>query len=97
MIEVSSVTKRYGNTAVVNDVSVQIPRGGITALIGPNGAGKSTLLSIISRLMKPDGGTVSIDGSDINRIHSERSEEHTSELQSRGHLVCRLLLEKQNK
>jgi len=93
MIEVSSVTKRYGNTAVVNDVSVQIPRGGITAIIGPNGAGKSTLLSIISRLMKPDGGTVSIDGDDINRIVNDSLAKRLAVLRQDNHLSVRLTVE----
>ena len=43
MVEVQNVTKRYGGRAVVDAVTVNIPRGKITSLIGPNGAGKSTL------------------------------------------------------
>ncbi len=93
MIEVSSVTKRYGHNAVVNDVSVQIPRGGITAIIGPNGAGKSTLLSVISRLMKPDGGTISIDGDDINQIASENLARRMAVLRQDNHLGVRLTVE----
>ncbi len=65
MIEVHGVTKRYGATTVLDDVSLTIPRGGVTALIGANGAGKSTLLSIIGRLLTPEGGQVSIDGLDV--------------------------------
>src|SRR5699024_12167088 len=90
MIEVNSVTKRYGNNTVVNNVSVQIPRGGITAIIGPNGAGKSTLLSIISRLMKPDGGVVSIDGDDINQIVSDNLARRMAVLRQDNHLAVRL-------
>ena len=71
MIELKNITKRYGHTTVVDDVTVSIPRGGITAIIGPNGAGKSTLLSIASRLMKHDAGTVSIDGDDISKLPSD--------------------------
>lgn len=90
MIEVNSITKRYGNNTVVNNVSVQIPRGGITAIIGPNGAGKSTLLSIISRLMKPDGGVVSIDGDDINQIVSDNLARRMAVLRQDNHLAVRL-------
>lgn len=93
MIEVNSVTKRYGQTAVVNDVSVQIARGGITAIIGPNGAGKSTLLSIISRLMKPDGGSVTIDGQDINSIVSDSLARQLAVLRQDNHLAVRLTVE----
>jgi iron complex transport system ATP-binding protein len=67
MIEVSGVTKRYGGVAVVDDVSLSIPDGGVVALIGPNGAGKSTLLSVVSRLLAPDSGTVRVDGLDVSR------------------------------
>ena|SRR5690625_240469 len=93
MIEARGITKRYGPNTVLDNVSVQIPRGGITALIGPNGAGKSTLLSIISRLMKPDGGTVSIDGSDINRIHSEQLARRMAVLSQSNNLAVRLTVE----
>src|SRR5690625_4505079 len=93
MIEARGITKRYGHHTVLDNVSVQIPRGGITALIGPNGAGKSTLLSIISRLMKPDGGTVSIDGSDINRIHSEQLARRMAVLSQSNNLAVRLTVE----
>ena len=65
MIEISGVTKTYGGAAVVDDVSLSLPRGGVTALIGPNGAGKSTLLGIAARLVKPDRGTVRVDGLDV--------------------------------
>lgn len=67
MIEARSVSKKYRDTLVVRDVSVQIPRGGLTAIIGPNGAGKSTLLSMISRLAPMTAGTVEIDGMDVTR------------------------------
>lgn len=65
MIEVKNITKTYGNKKVVEDVSLKIHKGKITSFIGPNGAGKSTLLSIISRLIKRDGGEVLIDGKEI--------------------------------
>src|SRR5690606_23319728 len=56
MIQVTDLTKRYGETTVLDAVSLEIPRDGVTALVGPNGAGKSTLLSIVGRLLKPQGG-----------------------------------------
>lgn len=66
MIEVKNVTKQYGGKAVVNNVSLTIPKRQITSFIGPNGAGKSTLLSIVSRLLAKDSGTVLIDGKDVS-------------------------------
>ena len=93
MIELKNITKRYGHTTVVDDVTVSIPRGGITAIIGPNGAGKSTLLSIASRLMKHDAGTVSIDGDDISKLPSDVLARRISVLRQDNHLAVRLSVE----
>ncbi|SCY56548.1 ABC transporter ATP-binding protein [Microvirga guangxiensis] len=71
MIEISNVRKNYGDTIVVRDVSLQIPRKGITSIIGPNGAGKSTLLSMISRLLPLSAGTVTVDGLDVTTTPSD--------------------------
>ncbi|MFG1343282.1 ATP-binding cassette domain-containing protein [Xanthobacter autotrophicus DSM 431] len=64
MIEIEHLSKSYGATRVLDDVSLTLPAGGLTAVIGPNGAGKSTLLSIAARLLAPDAGRVRIDGLD---------------------------------
>lgn len=71
MIEISNVRKSYGDTIVVRDVSLRIPRQGITSIIGPNGAGKSTLLSMISRLAPMTAGTVKVDGLDVTTTPSD--------------------------
>ena len=71
MITVRNVTKRYGGQTVLDDVSCDIPRGGITSIIGPNGAGKSTLLSLISRLQPMDAGGVSVAGLDVTATPSK--------------------------
>lgn len=65
MIEIRNLSKFYGATTVLDDVSLVLPPGGLTALIGPNGAGKSTLLSIIARLMPASAGRVTLDGRDV--------------------------------
>ena len=65
MLHVSSVTKRFGNLVAVNDVSLDIERGGIGGLIGPNGAGKTTLFNTIAGLYTPDAGHVTFKGEDI--------------------------------
>ena len=64
MIAVESLTKIYGTTAVVDDVSLAIERNSITAIVGTSGSGKSTLLRMINRLVEPSGGRVLIDGHD---------------------------------
>ncbi|MFG1418646.1 ABC transporter ATP-binding protein [Xanthobacter sp. V0B-10] len=65
MIEIRNLSKSYGAARVLDDVSLDLPPGGLTALIGPNGAGKSTLLSIVARLMPASAGRVTLDGRDV--------------------------------
>jgi len=61
-IEVQFVTKSYGKTVALDDVSFTIPCGERFALLGPNGAGKSTTLRLLVGLLKPDTGTIKING-----------------------------------
>lgn len=62
MIEINNVSKRYKNTAALDNVSLKFESGKIYGLLGRNGAGKSTLISIISNRIFADEGTVTIDG-----------------------------------
>jgi branched-chain amino acid transport system ATP-binding protein len=55
----------FGGLKAVQRVSLDLPRGGLSALIGPNGAGKTTLFALICGFLKPDAGTVHFDGHDI--------------------------------
>jgi iron complex transport system ATP-binding protein len=71
LIEISKVSKAYGDAIVVRDVSLRLPRRGVTSIIGPNGAGKSTLLSMISRLLPMSAGTVTVDGLDVTQTPSD--------------------------
>jgi sulfate transport system ATP-binding protein len=63
-IVVENVTKRFGDFVALDDVSIDVPDGGLTALLGPSGSGKSTLLRVIAGLEQPDDGTVLISGQD---------------------------------
>lgn len=65
MIKIQNVRHAIGDRIILNDVSLDIPQGGITALIGPNGAGKSTLLSLMARLQTLKHGSISYGGKDI--------------------------------
>ncbi|GAA5417145.1 petrobactin import ATP-binding protein YclP [Paraliobacillus ryukyuensis] len=90
MVEVREITKKYGNTAVVDDVSVTIPKGKITSFIGPNGAGKSTLVSIISRLITRDTGEIRIDDEEISQVKSNELAKKIAILKQSNDLNIRL-------
>jgi sulfate transport system ATP-binding protein len=64
-ISVNNVSKHFGDFAALDDVSVSVEAGSLTALLGPSGSGKSTLLRVIAGLERPDSGTVSISGLDV--------------------------------
>ena len=70
-IEVSHINKRFGDFVALDDVSVTIPTGGLTALLGPSGGGKSTLLRIIAGLEFADEGTVDIEGVDATDLPAQ--------------------------
>ena len=67
-IRAHNVVKRFGDFVALDNVSVDIPTGSLTALLGPSGGGKSTLLRIIAGLEQPDSGTIEIDGSDFTSL-----------------------------
>ncbi|GBD50482.1 iron ABC transporter ATP-binding protein [Methylopila sp. Yamaguchi] len=62
MIRIENVSLTRGGARILDDVSLTLPKGGLTALIGPNGAGKSSLLSLIARLQPLQTGRISVDG-----------------------------------
>lgn len=90
MIHLDGVTKRYGPTTVVDDVSLRIPAGGVVSLIGANGAGKSTLLSIVGRLLEPDRGRVRVDELDVSATAGSVLARRLSVLRQENHLPVRL-------
>jgi polar amino acid transport system ATP-binding protein len=65
MIEVEHLSKRYGELAVLKDVSAEIRKGEVVSIIGPSGAGKSTFLRCLNLLETPSGGSIRVDGIDI--------------------------------
>jgi len=71
-IIVKRATRRFGDFTALEDVSVEIPSGSLTALLGPSGSGKSTLLRVIAGLERPDAGTVEIDGRDATTLPTQR-------------------------
>ncbi|MTK02346.1 sulfate/molybdate ABC transporter ATP-binding protein [Micromonospora sp. CP22] len=71
-IEISNVGKRFADFVALDDVSVSIPAGRLTALLGPSGGGKSTLLRIIAGLERADTGRVEIDGVDATTLPPQK-------------------------
>ena len=65
MISVRNVTKSFGDFVALDDVSVDVSSGSLTALLGPSGSGKSTLLRVIAGLERPDAGEVWLEGQDV--------------------------------
>jgi ABC-2 type transport system ATP-binding protein len=66
-IEVSRLTKRYDTVTALNDISFEVQPGEIMGFLGPNGAGKTTTLRILTGILSPSAGTVTIDGLDVTR------------------------------
>ncbi len=71
MIEVCGVSKSFGTFRAVDDVSFSISTGEIVGLLGPNGAGKTTTMRMITGYLKPDSGTIKIDGMDAENFPVE--------------------------
>jgi ABC-2 type transport system ATP-binding protein len=65
IIEVKNLTKKFGDFTAVKDISFSVEEGSIFAFLGPNGAGKSTTIKMLTTLLTPSNGTLSIDGHDV--------------------------------
>ncbi|MBK8157296.1 MAG: ABC transporter ATP-binding protein [Rhodospirillaceae bacterium] len=72
MIIVENIVKRFGGIRAVDGCSLSVAKGSVTGLIGPNGAGKSTLFNIIAGLMRPDQGSVKLDGEDVTGLPAHK-------------------------
>ena len=67
MLELSSVSKSFGGLHVLHDVNLSVPQGSIYGLIGPNGAGKTTVFNLITGLLPPSGGAITLNGDSLLR------------------------------
>lgn len=65
MLSVRGLTKRFDDTAAVRGIDLDVPVGSIFGIVGPNGAGKTTTLSMITGLLRPDAGTITVHGADV--------------------------------
>src|SRR5258708_24197418 len=95
-IELNELEVQLGNRTILHGLTGVLKSRAI-GLLGPNGAGKSTLINTLLGFHSPSKGSARVLGRSLWRGSENRSEEHTSELQSPDHLVCRLLLEKKKK
>jgi len=93
MIKAEDISKSYGNNVVLDNISMQFPKGKVISLIGSNGAGKSTLLSIISRLLEQDAGTVAMDGKKITEFKNKKLARHLSILRQSNNVGLKLTVE----
>ena len=90
MIDIRSVSHALHGQAILSDISVQLPKGKVTALVGPNGAGKSTLLSLIARLQPLQKGTIEVDGLDVSQTPSKQLAKTLAILTQSNQLASRL-------
>src|SRR5262245_1781356 len=71
VISLSHVTKRFGDLTAVDDVSFDVREGELFALLGPNGAGKSTTIKMLTTLLAPTSGQLSLAGHDVRRAQDK--------------------------
>lgn len=90
MIEIENVSMVRQGNRILDDVTLALPKGGITALIGPNGAGKSSLLSLIARLQPLEGGRILVDGLSVATTASRVLAKKLSILRQEGIAAARL-------
>lgn len=72
LLRIAGLTVRFGGVAALTDVALDVARGSVHGLIGPNGAGKTTLLNCISRLVRPNAGSIAFDGVDLLQAPAHR-------------------------
>ena len=71
MIRLEGITKSFGNLQVLRGIDLEIKNGEVVSIVGPSGAGKTTLLQIMGTLDMPDSGSVTIDGTLVNRLNEK--------------------------
>lgn len=72
MIDIKNITKSFGQLQVLKGIDMHIDKGEMVSIVGPSGAGKTTLLQIIGTLDRPDSGQVTIDGTDVEALSTNR-------------------------
>ncbi|MCM1987910.1 heme ABC transporter ATP-binding protein [Methanococcoides seepicolus] len=70
MLEVNGVIVKYGNRQILNQVNLRAEKGKFVGIIGPNGSGKTTLVKTINNIIKPNGGSITVDGRSLDTMSS---------------------------
>ena len=68
MLTIDRVSKHFGGVYANRDVSMEVPDGELRGVIGPNGAGKSTLFNLVAGHLRPDSGSIALDGRSMDRM-----------------------------
>ena len=89
-MKIVDLKKQYGDKAVVNEVSFEVPKGKVLSLIGPNGAGKSTVMGIISRLIAKDAGVILFEDEDLSKWKSKELAKRLAILTQHNHVQMKL-------
>ncbi|WP_106746473.1 ABC transporter ATP-binding protein [Yoonia maritima] len=93
MIRINGVSHQIAGMPILSDVTLTLPKGGITALIGPNGAGKSTLLSLMARLTRIQSGSISFDDANVAETPTQELAKRLSILRQDNVLTARLTVQ----
>ena len=75
-VETVDISKHFGAVRAVHELTVSIPRRGITSIVGPNGSGKSTFVNLLSGVLPLDGGMVILDGASLRVVHAHEVPTH---------------------
>ena len=89
-MKIVDLKKHYGDKAVVNEVSFEVPRGKVLSLIGPNGAGKSTVMGMISRLIAKDAGIIQFENEELSKWKSKELAKRLAILTQHNHVQMKL-------
>lgn len=92
MIKIENLSFGYGDNLLIDQLSLEIPSGGVVALIGPNGAGKSTLLQLIARLIDPREGRILVEGKEVHQTPSQDLAKLLSILPQSSNIAPRLTI-----
>lgn len=90
MIRIENAKKLYTAEVAIGPVNIKIPKAGLTSLIGPNGAGKSTTLLMIGRLLRMDGGQITVADMNVSEAKSEDLAKVLTILRQENHFITRL-------